>query len=288
MSVNALGYLSISTPRREEWRTFAAQLLGMQLIDDPASDTSRLRLDDRGYRVELVDADTEAVNAIGWQVLDRAALDAVVDTLSAAGHPVIRCDADTAARRGVSALARMTDPAGFELEFFYGQKLAGTPFVSPVGARFVTGDFGMGHVVFLTAAFDEQLRFYTETLGSRVSDTLTMGPSRVVFMRCNPRHHSVALLESPGDSALHHFMVELADLNMVGRGWDTCRADGREFSMDLGRHSNDEMVSFYVTTPSGFAVEYGWGGLLVDDATWSVTELAGPSVWGHQMLKAPI
>ncbi|MFD0567797.1 hypothetical protein ACFQ2M_41870 [Kitasatospora saccharophila] len=33
-------------------------------------------------------------------------------------------------------------------------------------------------------------------------------------------------------------------------------------------HPNDHMFSFYVRTPSGFSVEYGWGGLLIDDATW--------------------
>lgn len=28
--------------------------------------------------------------------------------------------------------------------------------------------------------------------------------------------------------------------------------------MKLGKHTNDHMVSFYLRTPSGFNVEYGW------------------------------
>jgi hypothetical protein len=50
----------------------------------------------------------------------------------------------------------------------------------------------------------------------------------------------------------------------------------------LGRHSNDRMVSFYAQTPSGFDVEYGWGGRLIDDATWTVTEIEHGTLWGHR------
>ena len=42
------------------------------------------------------------------------------------------------------------------------------------------------------------------------------------------------------------------------------------------------MTSFYTRTPSSIEVEYGCGGLLVDEANWSVTELAKASVWGHR------
>ena len=49
----------------------------------------------------------------------------------------------------------------------------------------------------------------------------------------------------------------------------------------LGRHANDEMVSFYVRTPGGFDIEYGTGGRLVDDATWVCRETTAVSLWGH-------
>jgi hypothetical protein len=38
-----------------------------------------------------------------------------------------------------------------------------------------------------------------------------------------------------------------------------------------------------VRTPAGFEVEYGWKGLLVDDATWTATEFGGRGdLWGHR------
>jgi extradiol dioxygenase len=54
--------------------------------------------------------------------------------------------------------------------------------------------------------------------------------------------------------------------------------------MDLGRHSNDRVLSFYVRTPGGFEIEYGWGGLLIDDSTWQVLRLPKPSYWGHEVV----
>ena len=58
--------------------------------------------------------------------------------------------------------------------------------------------------------------------------------------------------------------------------------------MTLGRHTNDRMTSFYVRTPSGFEIEYGTGGLLVDDATWVVRPYDAGSVWGHKPPAQPL
>ena len=50
----------------------------------------------------------------------------------------------------------------------------------------------------------------------------------------------------------------------------------------IGRHLNDRVVSFYVAGPSGFDVEYGTGGRLIDDATWTVETYHSGSAWGHR------
>ena len=68
----------------------------------------------------------------------------------------------------------------------------------------------------------------------------------------------------------------------VGMAWDRCLQAGQPFEMTLGMHPNDNMFSFYVKTPSGFAVEYGWGGLLIDDDTWEVQTLDRLHWWGHR------
>ena len=35
-------------------------------------------------------------------------------------------------------------------------------------------------------------------------------------------------------------------------------------------------------SPSGFDVEFGCGGRLVDDATWTVSAITKPRFWGHR------
>jgi hypothetical protein len=45
------------------------------------------------------------------------------------------------------------------------------------------------------------------------------------------------------------------------------------------------MVSFYSRSPSGFDVEFGCGGLRIDDATWTVSEITKPSFWGPPAAK---
>ena len=52
--------------------------------------------------------------------------------------------------------------------------------------------------------------------------------------------------------------------------------------MDVGRHTNDRMLSFYSRSPSGFDVEFGCEGIRVDDETWVVDEITAASEWGHQ------
>ncbi len=48
-----------------------------------------------------------------------------------------------------------------------------------------------------------------------------------------------------------------------------------------GQNENDKMTSFYMLTPGNFAMEYGWGGIEVNPATWPTTHTKQVSIWGH-------
>jgi hypothetical protein len=48
------------------------------------------------------------------------------------------------------------------------------------------------------------------------------------------------------------------------------------------------MTSFYSHTPSGFFIETGWGGRIINPDTWVPEETdVGPSFWGHERLHMP-
>jgi hypothetical protein len=82
---------------------------------------------------------------------------------------------------------------------------------------------------------------------------------------------------------IHHMMVELYSFDDVGQGYDLALGEPERIGVTLGRHSGDYVTSFYTWNPSGFLVEYGWGGQVIDDATWKPFERKfGPSFWGHE------
>src|SRR3546814_9586051 len=60
-------------------------------------------------------------------------------------------------------------------------------------------------------------------------------------------------------------MVEMNELDDVGRAMDRCEVLGHKLLQSLGRHRTDHMVSFYVETPSGFGMEIGFDGVLSGD-----------------------
>ncbi len=128
--------------------------------------------------------------------------------------------------------------------------------------------------------------FYTELLGLRLSDFIDMDLGSIqlhlTFLHANARHHSVAFSGLPLPKRIHHFMLEASAFDEVGAAYDRALDSGVPISMGLGRHSNDKMFSFYAQTPSGFDVEFGWGGVEVDDASWRVVTYDSMSEWGHR------
>lgn len=280
MDIRGLGYIGINARDVQRWRQYAERL-GTMAVGGPGG--LDLRIDERPFRVAV--SETEAAEGLaftGWEVADAAALDCAADQLRAAGSTVRSASDGDARARQVRGLVRTTDPGGFELELFHGPILDHVPFVSPAGvSRFVTGGLGMGHIVLGTPNMAEMVRFYTNVLGFRVSDYWRPGDQDIVFLRCNERHHSLALVPAE-EPALYHFMLEAATLDDVGAALQRHHDTGTPISMDLGKHSNDEMVSFYSRSPSGFDVEFGFGGRLVDESTWIVGEITKPSLWGHR------
>jgi len=138
----------------------------------------------------------------------------------------------------------------------------------------------MGHAVLTCERIDDVLPFYQDLLGFRLSDYITQ-PFRAYFFHINPRHHSLAFIES-GQNGIHHMMMELYSLDDVGQGYDLALGNPETIATTFGRHVNDHMTSFYSRSPSNFMIEYGWGGRSIDPETWTPHERTeGPSLWGH-------
>ncbi len=280
MNLLSLGYLGISTRALGDWLDYGPGLLGLQPVDR-SSRTVAFRMDDRCQRLHVEEDGLAGCRFFGWEVADARALDEAAAHLERHEVTVHRGDRALAAQRRVADLIHVRDPLGNRVEIFHGGEIAAEPFRPGRSiSGFRTGPLGMGHIVLTVERIDDVVPFYRDVLGFRLSD-YALEPFKAFFFHVNPRHHSLAFVET-GGPGVHHLMMELMNLDDVGQGYDLAQQRDGNIGATLGRHTNDFMTSFYSWTPSEFMVEYGWGGREIDPQTWQPAELVhGPSMWGH-------
>lgn len=301
IDIKSMGYVRVTSTDLDAWRTFAGKVLG--LIEargpNPAPSASGsasagnlyYRIDEVSARLVIEPGAKDQLSCVGWELADHTALARAREHLEKAGVEVTEGTPEELAERRVQEMLRFRDPFDNVFELFHGITYERRPAVSTYGHKFVTGEQGMGHVVIPVSDDVEALEFYRDTLGFRLRDSMSMPgefagkePGTKVWLRflgINPRHHSLAFLPFPNDSKCVHIMLEVDKLDDVGRALERVKKHGAKLSATLGRHMNDEMVSFYVKSPGGFDIEFGTEGLKVDDHRWVARESTAVSYWGH-------
>jgi 3,4-dihydroxy-9,10-secoandrosta-1,3,5(10)-triene-9,17-dione 4,5-dioxygenase len=290
MTITELGYVVVGAPELEKWRRYGEDVLGMAAIDGPEG-ALYLKMDARDFRFLIQTSHKDELAASGWGVADLKSFDAMRAKLDAAGVEVTPGDAAGRKLRKVQDYFSFKDPAGLGHEVFWGPIAAFSRFVSPLGTKFITGNLGMGHAVLPTSDIDATVAFWTGVMGFGLSDllhlTLAEGvpPIRVYFLHCAAgRQHSLAFAELSDPTGCNHLMVEVDSVDEVGRALDRVDQHGVKQTLSLGRHVNDDMISFYMKTPGGFQMEYGAGGSVKDWGNYTVFESTRGSHWGHKFL----
>lgn len=290
MTVSQLAYVGIGVSDMARWRSFAADVLGTQVLEGGDDGTVYLRMDEYHHRIALHPSGEDDVLYIGLQASTPAAYEAGKAALRAGGILPTQGTPTEIARRRVTDLVKFeTGDLPFELSV--GPHMRWDPPFQPARpmSGFKTGALGFGHVVLRSETPKESVALLTDALGFRISDYI----GTMVFLHCNPRHHSVAFqprsanLPRSRDKKMWHFMLETNAIDDVGVALDLAAKTGTPLATTLGRHSNDQMVSFYMVTPSGFEIEYGWGGRLIDDSVWQVQRHDRGTLWGHKVQLEP-
>lgn len=310
MRIKSLGYLGVNVTDPKQWLSFATDVVGamparavpgeawgMAGQENPTGPASAgsgvaedgsvyIKLDEWQWRVAAHPDSQPGIRYIGFEVHDQLQLEAAAAELEAAGHMARMGTPEEASRRSVTGLLHSQDPAGNPLEFFYGPTMDFN-FVSPQpGTQFVAGGYGLGHLNLFVKDLSACFAFYTRVLGLQLTDYIRFGEAASVqFLRCNARHHSIALVAGMGIDGAHHLLFEMASIDQVGRALDRAMRRNTRITSTLGRHINDNMLSFYMESPLGFDVEVGCDGMLVDD-NWTAREFCEGDVWGHQGLTA--
>ena len=255
----ALGYIGVRAKALDDWASYGAGLLGLQRVDQSRS-TIAFRMDDHKQRVVVHADGGEGIGFFGWEVADATSLEALAADLDNGGIAVAHGSRALADERHVTDLIVLSDPVGNRLEFFHGAQTTTEAFrPGRCISGFRTGPLGLGHVVLNVDRPDTLARlmaFYRDMLGFRLTDYYSE-PFIARFLHVNPRHHSLAFIQT-GKNAVHHVMMELFSFDDVGQGYDLALAEEGRLAVTLGRHTSDFITSFYTCTPSSFMVEYGW------------------------------
>jgi 3,4-dihydroxy-9,10-secoandrosta-1,3,5(10)-triene-9,17-dione 4,5-dioxygenase len=275
MKCRSLAYVGLHCSDVPAWSSFATDVLGAPVERESTVSNLYVRLDERHHRVSILPAKENGFAYAGFDLGGPQSFGEGVDELRAAGFEVTAGTAEEIWDRRVGNMAWFEDPAGFRLEICHGQLRVVKPPFRPL--QQVDGMHGLGHVVFGTTHLDSSLDLYLNVLGFRVTDYRLPG---IYFLRCSRRHHTVALAQLD-EAKLHHFFLEVESIDDVGRALDRANARGVPITSGFGRHSNDRAISFYLESPNGVVIEYGCGGIEVDDETWIPHEFTHGDVWGH-------
>jgi len=284
--VTELGYIGFEVSDIGAWRNLAGDVLGMDFVVEDGS--ARLRMDYWHQRLILTEGPADDLAFAGFRLSGPEDFAAMRRQLEAVGVSYQVGSDDECEGRHVLELLKLRDPAGVPIELFHGPQVDRHQPMRPgrgMHGRFKVGDYGLGHIVIRENGIDLSDRFYREALGMRGSVEArvrfngdNMAP---VFMHCNPRGHSIAFGIPGFTKRIQHFMIEVDNLDDVGMALELCKERQVPILLGLGRHQNDKMVSFYMQTPSGFFVEYGWGGH--EALKQSEYNVRGDS-WGHELL----
>ena len=293
--VTQLGYLGLDVSDMAAWESYANGILGLQSRGQDTDGTLLLKMDSNHHRLALHPGIRDDIAYAGWEAAHESSLQAIAERLEANGYPVRRCAGQDVRSRRVKGLISVKDPNGVVNDVYWGPLIeAEDSFHSPRAdlglggfGGFEAGALGFGHIVLAVDDYEASLRFYRDGLGLLISDFIELdmgqaGQVTVAFLHSGPRHHAMAIAQFAAPKRIHHFMLQLRDMDDIGSTYDLCQDRCIPIASSLGRHTNDLTTSFYALTPSGFQVEYGYGGREIDDETWDVKHYDAASLWGHR------
>jgi len=283
VQVTELGYIGFGVKDLEAWKKFATNILALEVVDEGESDRCYLRMDYQHHRIVLHSDPSDDLLYLGFRVAGPEEFRAMQTQLNEAGIKFKVGDEREATERHVLEILKLQDPDGNPIEIFHGPHVQfSKPFYPGRGmhGRFKTGSGGIGHCIIREKDSEAAYRFYS-ALGMRgsIEYKIPLGDRslKLMFMHCNERDHSVAFGVPGGAKRFNHLMLEVENFDDVGLTHELVRREKIPVHITLGKHSNDHMFSFYFETPSGFMLEYGYGGR---DATYQ-SEYFSQDMYGH-------
>jgi catechol 2,3-dioxygenase-like lactoylglutathione lyase family enzyme len=231
--------------------------------------------------IVLEQGDKMGLPRLAFQVAPNSDLDELAAAVRNQGLKVERRSGITP---GVADAITFEDPKGTLLEIF-----SNYDFPEIAAAQSTLSLLKLGHVAYRCHDIQPVVKFYTETLGFRVSDWRA---DRFAFLRCAVDHHSVNFVTDE-QQRLHHIAFEVKDMAEIHRACDHLARNDLHLVWGPGRHNIGHNLAIYHMNPDRVRVEvFAEMDQMKDESLgyfdprpWHGGRPQRPKVWGPETLR---
>ncbi|MBV9795478.1 MAG: VOC family protein [Actinobacteria bacterium] len=263
--ITHLRHVDLAIPDYAKQLDFYTSVWGLQTV---AGDTGLAYLAAEGsperYIIRLRQDPGKRLDLVAFGAASAAAVDALAERLIGRGV-ALAAEPGSLATEGGGYGLRFFDLDGRTVEVSAGVAVRAHRKIEEREAIPVR----LSHVVLNCPDPDRTARWYADVLDFRLSDTLA-GPDLgtvMNFMRCNPRHHSVAFARGPHVS-LHHVSFELRGIDEFMRGSGRVLRAGARMVWGPGRHLAGDNTYSYFLDPQNNTIEYTTELAELDEDAW--------------------
>jgi catechol 2,3-dioxygenase-like lactoylglutathione lyase family enzyme len=215
---------------------------------------------DEPFVLRLRSNDVNRLDVVTLAAHDRPAVSALVARAEATGCRVLQAPGAVDAPGGGYG-ARFLDPEGRVFEVVAD--------VLPRQARRLHATesvpIGLSHIVLNTPDSEGMAAFLVDVLGLKVSDYLE---DKMVFLRCQQVHHTVALATAPHVN-VNHVAFEVLGVDEFMRATGRLIRAGHPLVWGPGRHGPGNNTFAYFHDPNRFIAEFVTGlEVIADESTW--------------------
>lgn len=246
MKVTHLRHVGLLSPQAEEQARFYNEVWGLHLVAEENGVYYLRAQIDEPYVLALYPATRRGIHHLAFGLADKAVVDEAAREVTRKGVKLVQEPGELSGPGGGYGF-RLIDVDGRCLEFSAEVALPGQ-----MDWQAIAKPNKISHVVLNTSDMRAATRFYTETLGFRISD---WSEDMMTFLRCNTDHHSIAFNRAPHNS-LNHVAYEVAAVDDVMRGMANLGKSGNKPIWGPGRHGPGNNVFCYFQDSAGYVAEY--------------------------------
>lgn len=239
--VSAMGYVALRTRDLYASIKHAADILGLRMTEDDASQAFFTAADTHHELVYTL-ADSDGLDHFSLVVENKDELAVIREKVARAGWQIV---SEQPIEKYIDHGFAFVGLEGYTWHIYV---------ATPVH-KFMSGDFGpdrFGHINIKATDSIAMRDFLIDTFGFRLSEQV--GQDMAFFLRCSNDHHGIAVQKAPV-VAMHHYAFQTQSIADIGRLGDRLARQGSRLAWGPLRHGAGSNIAGYYVDPSGGVVE---------------------------------